>query len=98
MERYLGLVDDPYRRAVVRRLADEDSLSVDELVRDAAPDDTSPDTARVSLYHCHLPKLDSANVIEWDRDRMTVRPGRSFESVERLLGAVAAAKRSTIPQ
>lgn len=98
MEQYLGLVDDPYRRSIVQTLAERGTLEGGELVDAVAPAQVSRDTARVRLYHCHLPKLDGADVIRWDRDRMRVRPGENFEEVAGLIDAIAEAEPPRIPQ
>lgn len=39
----------------------------------------------LKLYHQHLPKLEEANVIEWDRDENVVRKGPAFEELVPLL-------------
>lgn len=35
----------------------------------------------VSLYQCHLPKLDEAGVIDWDKDRGWIAPGPHLSEV-----------------
>ncbi len=52
-------------------------------------DDTGPEadleSVRLALYHIHLPKLDDAGLIEWDRDRNQVSKGPRFKTVVDLL-------------
>lgn len=50
----------------------------------------------VQLYHTHLPKLETEEVIEWDRDRQTVSRGPAFESIEPSLRMLAA-NATTLP-
>ncbi|WP_254522327.1 helix-turn-helix domain-containing protein [Natrinema caseinilyticum] len=39
----------------------------------------------IAIHHTHLPKLEDAGLIEWDRTENVVRRGRGFEEVEPLL-------------
>lgn len=56
------------RRAVVTELAREDPQDVDELAERVAEEDQAAAASNVaiSLVHCHLPKLDDADVITYD--------------------------------
>jgi hypothetical protein len=46
---------------------------------------TRPKTVEVSLVHTHLPKLDAADVIEYDRERGTVELGDAASDLEPFL-------------
>jgi DNA-binding transcriptional ArsR family regulator len=69
------------RRRIIACLAEQDgSVTSTELAeaiarRDAetAGDGERTDSIRASLYHAHLPKMDDAGVVAYDRDRETVR-------------------------
>jgi hypothetical protein len=39
----------------------------------------------VGMFHCHLPKLDEAEYVDWDRDRGTIRRGPRFDQVTSML-------------
>lgn len=39
----------------------------------------------VELHHLHLPKLDSAGYVSWDRESGTIETGPRFEEIEPLL-------------
>ncbi|WP_411964629.1 hypothetical protein [Haloferax sp. YSMS24] len=39
----------------------------------------------VELYHLHLPKLDSAGYVSWDRESGAIETGPQFEEIEPLL-------------
>ncbi|ADJ16772.1 hypothetical protein C497_02447 [Halalkalicoccus jeotgali B3] len=41
--------------------------------------------AYVSLYQTHLPKLDDANVIDYNQPRGTIELGQNFQSVQKYL-------------
>jgi hypothetical protein len=45
-------------------------------------------SAYVSLLQCHLPKLDDADVIEWDRRSGAVSRGRSVDELAALIDAI----------
>jgi len=44
----------------------------------------------IQLEHVHLPKLDEAGFIEWERDTDTIRRGPLFDKVEPVLQLLAA--------
>jgi len=80
LERLTETLSDPERRSILRVLLDRSAarpLPVERLAtklvardRDAAPGtvtDEQADSRRTMLYHCHLPKLHRAAVIDWDR-------------------------------
>ena len=46
---------------------------------------TEEDALEVQLVHCHLPKLEDADVIEWDRETQTVTRGPAFAEIEPFL-------------
>jgi len=50
--------------------------------RRRAPD---PDTLPTSLYHVHLPTLETLGFVSWDRDAGTVRRGPDFDAIEPVL-------------
>ena len=67
-------------RLVARREADRGGGRVDDRV----------DADHVARYHKHVPKLDDVGLVDWDRDRDLVRPGRHFEDAIALVDAVFA--------
>lgn len=48
-----------------------------------------------SLYHCHVPKLADARVVEHNRNRDTVEPGPNFTCATALLDALSEVDGST---
>ncbi|PSP76024.1 hypothetical protein BRC86_02665 [Halobacteriales archaeon QS_3_64_16] len=44
----------------------------------------------VSLLQCHLPKLDDADVVDWDRRSGAVSRGRSVDELAALIDAIEA--------
>ena len=45
-------------------------------------------TIHLALYHNHLPRLDEADVLEYDRHQGTIRPGKNFDTLSRYLEGV----------
>lgn len=80
-----------HRREVLLALAarDADAPALDAA---AAVSDTNaePDTLRISLHHTHLPTLESAGLIEWDRDGFEVSRGPDFDAVAPVLAVLEA--------
>lgn len=83
------------RRAVISLLREHGELSVPTLTRHVAAEeygvdmeDLSPDQHKrvyTGLYQCHLPRLDDAGVVSFDKDRKTVRLEDNSTQVERYL-------------
>lgn len=71
-----------HRRRVLTRLDHaESAVPLDDLdVREA-----DVDLLHERLYHVHLPKLERAGFIEWDKERNVVRPGPRYDDVAPLV-------------
>lgn len=79
-----GLLSDERRRASVAVLADRgDEIELSRLAsavaerigdESADPSAETVDRMRISLHHCHLPKLAEAGLIAYDVDRRIVYP------------------------
>ena len=67
-------VTDPERRRVVAGLADGTVERVADLQLRGRTDDLAAE-----LRENHLPALEEAGYIEWDRETDTIRPGPNFE-------------------
>ena len=78
------------RRSLLVMLCDAESVDVSDglptrraAVATPSPTGRSPPSSRdLQLYHVHLPKLEAAGVVEWDRDTGTVSRGPEFDAVE----------------
>ena len=75
-----ALGDHTRRRLLLELLEDTTADPVDLL--DAESD---RQTARVRLRHVHLPKLEQAGYVEWDRETTTVSRGENFDEVAPLV-------------
>lgn len=49
---------------------------------DFIPTDEEVELSTAEIYHTHLPKLEAAGFIEWDRDSSTITHGTNFEQVQ----------------
>ena len=77
-ETVFELFGDRHRRAVFAYLENTDNgrASVSDLAAHVAQHacaDDSPSQITVHLHHKHLPKIDAANLIDYDREHETVR-------------------------
>jgi hypothetical protein len=80
---------DQSRRQLLVALADHDpqdhdfSIPATEISSDAEGDHPS-----LQMIHTHLPKLDDAELIEWDRQTHQVREGPRFDKIRPLVEMV----------
>ena len=83
----LDILADRYRRKLLFALLEENP-------QDASDPQTSDDvrltseelaSTRIGMNHTHLPKLEDAGFIEWNRDSNTVEKGPRFDEVRPLL-------------
>ena len=84
-------IADRDRRRLLLALAEsepEDEIDVDEFV--AVHADRS-ESLGIELHHVHLPKLEHADLVDWDRETRTIRTGPRFHELrpqlERLMEA-----------
>lgn len=84
-----GALDDVYRRRLLVALldcsGDDDALSVPEDVHEG---DVTLEQLQLDLYHRHLPLLEAAGYVRWDRDAHRVGPGDSFDEIRPVLGCL----------
>lgn len=74
------------RRRVLAALVDGSPRDEAELESVAlAPDGPSGDAVAIELHHAHLPHLDDAGFVDWDRDAGTVARGPEFGDIRPLL-------------
>ena len=85
----LTLLADRRRRAVVRHLSARNGrTSLGALVEAVSTERGDERNVRIGLHHHHLPRLDAADVVDYDVSARTVRY-RPDERVESLLAFVA---------
>ena len=104
-EKALELLTNQQRRQILRQVADTpDGTTVDQLTQHLrGADSLQPDGngsvehRGIELHHIHLPKLQEANVIEYDTDQGTVHRGREFQDVLALLAVIDDHREETSP-
>ena len=100
-----GALADPRRRQICRSIAcaDEPVVTLEELAGAVEPADEpnstshasetwSPQDARTTLHHVHLPKLAEAGVVEYSPEERSVGTGEAFPLALDLLRTIEDAQ------
>ncbi|ELY63374.1 hypothetical protein C492_07030 [Natronococcus jeotgali DSM 18795] len=87
MDHLLDVLANKYRRRVLVALLehnpqDDHDPQIPDNVNYEAED---LESLMINMRHTHLPKLEDARFIEWDRETNTVRKGPQFEDIRPLL-------------
>lgn len=82
-ERILRLVSHPIRRRIIWTLRNRETpikcpLEIADLDSGIVQKEVAH-RRQIELFHIHLPKLDDADVIVWDRDHENVSKGSNFD-------------------
>lgn len=76
----------PERRRILVALAEHDPPSDEVLdVPEDAPGETAAEKRRIDLYHVHLPTLEAAGLVRWDRESHRVTRGSQFDEIRPVL-------------
>ena len=86
-----SVLSNERRREILHAMADTESgvVSVGALADHLAECGHDRQSARVSIHQCHLPKMDSMSVVQYDREAKLVRRGEAFDAVVAVQDAVA---------
>jgi hypothetical protein len=96
LSRVFGILKNSRRRRVIRYLRRQEAqVTVSDLAEHIAAIENDTEPAKLSskqrkrvyvgLYQCHLPKMDDAGVIEYDKDRGTIEFGENAPAFEAYL-------------
>lgn len=89
LDTVLNALGDRQRRRLLFALREENPLTVSESTVDGHSGRTYLDGLErdglVSMYHAHLPKLDAAGYIEWNRETGEVVRGQEWEEIATVL-------------
>lgn len=79
-------LDDPTRRRILVALLEQSPLS-DTALNPVEQPVAEGETERrgLALYHNHLPMLEDAGLIGWDRDRREIVKGANFDEIRPIL-------------
>lgn len=78
MDRVLQILSHRQRRLILYRLKQEEAYTLLE-------NSDTLDESEIELYHVHLPKLEAADYVEWNRNTREVSRGSRYGEVEPLL-------------
>jgi hypothetical protein len=80
-----------YRRSLLLSLLEHNPQEETDphLAPDEAVDDETLAALEADIAHKHLPKLEAAGVIEWDRDAEQIVKGPKFDEIRPLLLLIA---------
>jgi len=81
MDRILGLLSKRQRRQILFALNKERV----ENESDVVTRDSDAEKVRLELRHNHLPRLEEAGYIEWDRDTGRISKGPRFQEIQPFL-------------
>lgn len=78
---FAALSRRPRRRVLLELTGRDGGLDVAELAGAGEP----TERAMATLLHAHLPKLEAAGFVDWDRSDGVVEHGPNFDEIEPLL-------------
>lgn len=81
LDQAFGALSHASRRHLLIALLKDDLCQLHEF----RPADPKEETTAIELHHHHLPKLDDADFIDWDRETGRFARGYKFEEIRPLL-------------
>lgn len=76
----INILSKRHRRLILLLLKEDSIKTTNDVM---ARGDSEPDN--IQLVHTHLPKLEAAGYIQWDRETDEISKGPNFEEIEPLL-------------
>lgn len=89
LDTMLDVLANKYRRRVLVALLEHNPRTI-TTHRSPTTSPSEQGTLMISMRHTHLPKLEEAGFIEWDRETNVVRKGPQFEEIRPLLELMEA--------
>lgn len=89
----LRVLADPERRGLLYAFLDHDPPSAGSVaIPDEVPTNGAPEAdVNLRMHHVHLPMLEEAGLVEWQREDEVVTTGPAFDDVQPLLQRLADA-------
>jgi len=78
MDRLMEVLSKQQRRVILYRLKRDDRLQPFQ-------ESDALDNTDIELYHVHLPQLEAAGYIDWNRETGAVMKGPQYDEVETFL-------------
>jgi hypothetical protein len=86
------------RRRILAAFADGSSRGEDVFyLADLVPADAERDAFLTMLHHVHLPYLDDAGFVDWDRQSKTVRRGPKYDDIAPFI-ELAVSNQDDLPE
>lgn len=82
LDRLFRVLGNRHRRLILMSMKEGVVETIDDVIR---RDGDETGTSKTRLIHTHLPKLEDAGYIEWDRTRGEISRGPRFEEIEPFL-------------
>ena len=73
-----------YRRRLISELAAEDTVKIKLQTLDS----NHCIDWQAEMYHRHLPKLETNDIISWNRDSSTIKRGKKFDIAKSVLNLI----------
>lgn len=88
-DQIFNALSNGHRRRILTGLLETTPETDPPVATDTFLDHNVDDDARIEQYHVHLPHLEDAGLIEWDRDAETVKQGQRFAAIKPTLTRLA---------
>ena len=87
MDRFLDILANRYRRRLLVALLEHNPQHDEDpqIPDDVTIEGTDLESLQIVMTHSHLPKLEEAGFIEWDRGDSSIRKGPRFDQIRPLL-------------
>jgi DNA-binding transcriptional ArsR family regulator len=86
LDKMYRMAADSQRRALIAVLANSrEETTIDEVVARVGARERGDAALEIELIHSHLPMLQEAGFVTFDRNRGTIRPQERIESFEQIL-------------
>ncbi|WP_458209880.1 DUF7344 domain-containing protein [Haladaptatus sp. NG-SE-30] len=87
LDRFLDILANKYRRRLLVALLEHNPQDDDDpqIPADVDLEDDEVESLQIQMNHTHLPRLEDAGFIEWNRDTNAVRKGPQFDEIRPLL-------------
>lgn len=87
MDRILEILSKRERRVILRLLKREDVQSKTDLL---SRGEYALEDRETAVHHVHLPQLDTAGYVEWDRETDEIGKGSRYDEAESVLTLLEA--------